>query len=147
MGAALLTLSVPAEARYLKCIRGFIKPIFQARFSDAEVEPLVLAVDEACSNIVKHGQSWLKPRGRIELEVLDGRRRVELRILNFCREKDVDKIRPRDLDDVRPGGLGTHFMREVMDAVGFEPNGESDGRVALVMSKDTAGKKNHEADG
>ena len=32
---------------------------------------------------------------------------------------DPARVRPRDLDDVRPGGLGTHFIQTVMDEAEF----------------------------
>jgi anti-sigma regulatory factor (Ser/Thr protein kinase) len=32
---------------------------------------------------------------------------------------DVERIVPRDLDEVRPGGLGTHFIRSIMDEVTY----------------------------
>ena len=117
MGSPDLNISVPAEPRYLKSIRGFITPVFEANFSAEDVGKLVLAVDEACANIIKHGQSWFKPTGRITLEVVESKRKIEITIRDFCRERDVEKIKPRPLDEIRPGGLGTHFINEVMDAV------------------------------
>lgn len=145
MASSELTLSVAAKARYLKSIRGFLTPIFSERFSPEEVQQLVLAVDEACANIIKHGQGWLKPKGRISLEVHESRKKIEVRILNFCREKDVDKIKPRDLDDVKPGGLGTHFIDEVMDSVEFVPDKDGGGRMAMVMTRSIGEKKDNEA--
>ena len=32
---------------------------------------------------------------------------------------DTSRIAPRALDDIRPGGLGSHFIRECMDASEF----------------------------
>ena len=144
--SASLSLTVPADAGYLKCIRGFVTPVLAMRFPEDEVGPIVLAIDEACSNIIKHGQHWLLPKGRISLEVTDSKKRVVVKINNFCKESDVDKIRPRDLDDVKPGGLGTHFMKAVMDSVEFEPDPDRDGRMSLVMVKSTGRKENNEAD-
>lgn len=141
IGKPTLSIDVPADACYLKCIRGFLKPVFDERFADSDVGALILAVDEACSNIIKHGQSWLRPKGRITLEVVDRKKAVEIRILNFCGERDVEKIKPRELDDVRPGGLGTHFIREIMDSVEFVPDGGKDGRMQLVMIKLIPGKE------
>jgi sigma-B regulation protein RsbU (phosphoserine phosphatase) len=80
---------------------------------------VVAAVDEACQNIVRHayggtgeGQFELKleREGQNLVIVLhDGAPRVDPEVLNAG----------RGLDDVRPGGLGTHFMRELMDEVAF----------------------------
>jgi len=32
---------------------------------------------------------------------------------------DVEKVCSRDLDDVRPGGLGVHLIDSLMDECGF----------------------------
>ena len=41
---------------------------------------------------------------------------------------------PRERDDLRPGGLGTHFIGEVMDEVEFMPP-PADGGNLLRMVK------------
>ncbi|MEZ6196976.1 MAG: ATP-binding protein [Planctomycetota bacterium] len=135
-----MSIDVPASAGYLKCVRGFVKPLFDARFDEEIAHRLVLAVDEACSNIVKHGQTWFSPRGRIALELIDRKKAVEIRILNFCGENEVDKIKPRDLEDIKPGGLGTHFIAEIMDSVEFVPDKTREGRMQLVMIKEGGSK-------
>lgn len=147
MGNASLGISVPAEPRFLKCIRGFLTPVFDAKFACEETGRLILAVDEACANIIKHGQSWFKPTGRITLEVVESKKKIEITIRDFCRERDVEKIKPRPLDEIRPGGLGTHFINEVMDAVEFKPDEAKDGRMVLVLTKNYGGKENDETDG
>lgn len=140
-----MKVSVPADARFLKCIRGLLTPVFESRFEAEEAQKLILAVDEACANIIKHGQSWLRPKGRITVDIEESRKKIEIAVRDFCREKDVDKIKPRELQDIRPGGLGTHFIREVMDSVEFIPDSDKSGRMVLVMVKNITGKKNHEA--
>jgi anti-sigma regulatory factor (Ser/Thr protein kinase) len=146
MGSSSLGISVPAEPRFLKCIRGFLTPIFEANFADEDVGRLVLAVDEAAANIIKHGQSFFRPTGRITLEVIESKRKVEIVLRNFCKERDVERIRPRDLEDVRPGGLGTHFINEVMDTVEFRPDSDKGGRMVLVLTKNIGGNLSDEAD-
>lgn len=80
---------------------------------------VVLAVDEACQNVIRHGYGG---RGEVALEI---RRNavceLEVQLIDFAPSVDVAKIKPRCLDDIRPGGLGTHFMRAVMDDVAFLP--------------------------
>ena len=44
------------------------------------------------------------------------------------------KVKPRDLNDIRPGGLGTHFMRETMDEVEFLISPDGGGNL-LRMTK------------
>lgn len=146
MGSSPLDVSVPAEPRYLRCIRGFLTPVFESNFPPEEVGRLILAVDEACANIIKHGQSWFRPTSRISLSVVLTKKKIEVLIRDFCKERDVEKIKPRDLDDVRPGGLGTHFIQEVMDSVEFKPDADKEGRMILVLTKHINGKMSDEAD-
>jgi sigma-B regulation protein RsbU (phosphoserine phosphatase) len=53
---------------------------------------------------------------------------------DFAHTVDPNLIKPRDLDDLRPGGLGTHFMQEVMDEVTFMPPPQEGGNL-LKMKK------------
>ena len=83
------------------------------------VADVVSAVDEACQNIIRHGYGG---NGEIVLEIRrNGARQLEVQLIDFAPPVDLAKIKPRRLDDVRPGGLGTHFMRTVMDEVVFMP--------------------------
>jgi sigma-B regulation protein RsbU (phosphoserine phosphatase) len=80
---------------------------------------VVLAVDEACQNILRHGYGG---KGEVALEIRrNAASCLEVQLIDFAPPADVAKIKPRRLDDVRPGGLGTHFMRTVMDEVIFMP--------------------------
>ncbi|HEX9701467.1 MAG TPA: SpoIIE family protein phosphatase [Rhodospirillales bacterium] len=130
----LLTLNVPAHADRLKLVRNAVAEA--ARFcgcADDVARDIVIAVDEACQNIIRHAYGGL-PGGEIALEI---RRRGDEMIFllrDFAETIDTASVKPRDLNDVRPGGLGTHFMREVMDDVTFLPP-PSDGGNLLRMIK------------
>lgn len=137
-------VTVPADARYLKVVRAFFKPVMDERFGD-EAGKLILALDESCANVVKH-RSGALDGGLIHVRLEVFPDRVRFRVGDFCGEGDVDKIKPRDLDDVRPGGLGTHFVSEIMDRVAFEPEPDSPGRLALVMEKTVPGGKEKDGD-
>jgi sigma-B regulation protein RsbU (phosphoserine phosphatase) len=83
------------------------------------VADVVSAVDEACQNIIRHGYGG---KGEVALEIrCKGSRQLEVQLIDFAPAVDVAKIKPRRLDDVRPGGLGTHFMLAAMDEVLFLP--------------------------
>jgi sigma-B regulation protein RsbU (phosphoserine phosphatase) len=126
-------LTVPADPRYLKVIRAFFGPVLEDLFGEKS-GLLILALDESCSNIVKHRCGSLAD-DLIQVRVIVQPDRLRIRLGDFCAAADVPKIRPRDLEDVKPGGLGTHFIDQIMDRVVFEPEPERPGRVALVMEK------------
>jgi sigma-B regulation protein RsbU (phosphoserine phosphatase) len=58
-----------------------------------------------------------------------------LRIRDFAPNVDPAKIQPRDLNDVRPGGLGTHFIRAVMDDASFIPLPDGEGNLLELVKR------------
>jgi sigma-B regulation protein RsbU (phosphoserine phosphatase) len=78
---------------------------------------IVLAVDEACQNIIRHAYSGEMGEIVLQMQCSDGV--LVISLIDFAPAVDKDKVRGRDLDDVKPGGLGTHFIHEVMDRVEF----------------------------
>lgn len=95
-------------------------------FSSADCRAVVLAVDEALTNIIRHayhgeGEQPIEASFR-RIEVpREGRPRKALEIVleDYGKEIDQEKLRARPLEEVRPGGLGLHFIKESMDAVEF----------------------------
>ncbi len=132
-------VTVPADARYLKVVRAFFKPVMDEHFGD-DAGRLILALDESCANVVKHRSGALED-GMFHVRLELSAEMVRFIIGDFCAEGDVHRIKPRDLDDIRPGGLGTHFVGEIMDRVAYEPEPGKPGRVALVMEKNLPGKE------
>ncbi|MEW5726901.1 MAG: ATP-binding protein [Pseudomonadota bacterium] len=96
------------------------------------VHDVVLAVDEACQNIIRHAYKGGDGDIRVQMECRPGT--LVVRLIDFAPPVDVAAIRPRPLDDLRPGGLGTHFIRTVMDEVAFLPPPEGAGNL-LQMTK------------
>jgi anti-sigma regulatory factor (Ser/Thr protein kinase) len=108
-------------------------------FSSADCRAVVLAVDEALTNIIRHayegeGDHPMRAEFR-HIEVRrDGEERSALEITledDGC-EVDSAKLCGRSLEEVKPGGLGLHFIRECMDTVEFR---RSQGRNQLRLVK------------
>jgi sigma-B regulation protein RsbU (phosphoserine phosphatase) len=127
-------VTVPADARYLRMVRSFCESLLEDRFDAEVVGLLVLALDEACANIIKHCPEVAAGR-QMTLQVALSRAEAKFRLRDFCSVADVPRVKPRDLADLRPGGLGTHFIATIMDQVRFEPEPGMPGRVALVLVK------------
>ncbi len=133
----LLELRFFAVADRLKLVRPSVHAAaLMCGFSDLTAHDIVLAVDEACQNIIVHGygvrptpvpEDGSSPRAaRREITVAVFRQRDGVRITVRDQAAPVDPatIRPRDLDNVRPGGLGTHFIRQIMDHVDHAPGAD-----------------------
>jgi len=111
----LFSLRFSALPTNLKMVRCVVEAAAcQAGCAEAICNHVVIAVNEACMNIIQHGYKG-DPTGEIELEFRNNGGVLEFHILDQAPTVNVDNVKPRDLDDLRPGGLGTHFIREIMD--------------------------------
>jgi anti-sigma regulatory factor (Ser/Thr protein kinase) len=84
----------------------------------------VLALDEALANVIRHGYRG-KESERIWVSVWlvshdELGQGMKIVIEDDGEQIDPANVRGRDLEDVRPGGLGVHIMRQVMDDVLYE---------------------------
>ena len=103
--------------------------MFKSRSDD-----VVLALAEAAQNIVKHAYNG-QPTGdtmRVELSFKDNQLIIDL----FDKGKPAipQNIKPRAVDDIKPGGLGTFFIGQIMDEVTFKTSA-SDWVNHLIMTK------------
>lgn len=131
----LLRLVFAARPDELKRVRGAMAAALSAAGFDAGfVGDVVLVVDEACQNVIRHAYGG-DPTGEAVLEMRreDGDLIITLR--DFAPSVDPAKVKPRDLDDIRPGGLGTHFMQEIMDSVEFLPPSGHGGNVLRMVKR------------
>ena len=106
----------------LKDIRSFAREVFDKLSLNHEIkEEIVLAIAEAAQNIVKHGYKGVDnttDRMQIKISMKDS----ELEIGFFDKGKAVvpGNVQHRKLDDIKPGGLGTFFIKQIMDAAVFK---------------------------
>lgn len=108
-------VTVEARARNLRYLRQVVRETAQeAGCGAACVHDVVIAVDEACQNVIRHGYGGDGP-GEIIVEVHRVDDSLVFNVIDFADPVDPETVRPRDLEDLRPGGLGTHFISECMD--------------------------------
>lgn len=136
--ARRVELTITSDASSLQVVRAALKRTAELQgFSADEAHEVTLALDEALANVIKHGYG-----GPCNMPIhitfegvdhLDGRPGLRLTVRDHGRQVDPRTICGRDLDDVRPGGLGVHIMRTVMDEV--EWSCPTDGGMLLRMEK------------
>ena len=96
-------------------------------FSAEKAAMIMLTIDEALANVIKHGYDGQKGRPidvLIERVCPEGRVGIRVLIRDSARQVDPETIKSRDLDDVRPGGLGVHLINSLMDEVVHRPVGQ-----------------------
>lgn len=113
-------------------------------FKQDESGRIALAVDEALANVINHGYARALDRPiwmSIWTTTPEGLPGLRITIEDEAKQIDPDSICGRDLDDVKPGGLGVHIIREVMDKAVYERR-ESVG-MRLTMIKALTPKSTH----
>ena len=120
----------------LKDVRTFCREVFEKlKIEQSLKDELVLAIAEAAQNIVKHAYKDLPDSNEL-MVVQISRTNNELQIAYYDMGSPVDpkKVKHREIDNVRPGGLGTFFIQEIMDAVEFK-SGKKPWINHLVLTK------------
>ena len=117
----LLDQTFPARTEILSALRQAVRGACRrAGCGDECGEQVVLAVNEACMNVIQHGYRHAADQYFTLRLFVDGDMLFVHLLDNGVPASDAD-LRPRELDELRPGGLGVHFMREVMDEVAYRP--------------------------
>ncbi|MDD5199443.1 MAG: ATP-binding protein [Terrimicrobiaceae bacterium] len=128
-----LRLKFPADTSELAGMRHAARDFLLASgVSEMDAELMVLALDEACTNIIRYAYGGCTRRViRLNIDRLKGSIRCILR--DYGASCDPAKIRSRDLADFRPGGLGVRIMHSAFDRVLYEPKPRGT-RLTLVKS-------------
>ena len=106
----------------LKEIRTFSKDVFAKRDIPQELkDDLVLAIAEAAQNIVKHGYKGVKEStDRMEIKISLNDTQLEIGFYDKGKPVVPGNVQHRKLDDIKPGGLGTFFIKQIMDGAVFK---------------------------
>ncbi|MBC8309492.1 MAG: ATP-binding protein [Phycisphaerales bacterium] len=130
------TIDFPTSPAWFRSIRKLItSAATQCGFSNREAGQVSMAVDEALSNIYRHGymgstdgrvrftyKTYTTPLPKIMIEIEDDAIQV-----------DSNLIQSRDLQDIKPGGLGVHLIQTVMNHATWTKRDQ--GGMKLSMSK------------
>lgn len=134
-----------ASSRYLSGLAGASDPenlrlirrkvtevLTQLGFPEQQLQTLVLAVDEAVANVIRHAYGGCCD-GRIELSVWLDTDSVRFELRDYAEPVDPTLIKPRDLSECRPGGLGINLIDSVMDRWAFHHPAEGKGNLLTMI--------------
>ncbi len=125
----------PVNSSSLKEVRNFAREVLSKDNTfKTTSDDVVLALAEAAQNIVKHAYNG-QPTGdtmRVEISFRDNQLKIDL----YDKGKPAipQNIKPRQIDDIKPGGLGTFFIGQIMDEVVFKTSA-SDWVNHLILTK------------
>lgn len=131
-----IELRIRAHPEFLSVVRCAIRQMAKlAGMNDADTDAVSLALDEALTNVIRHGYGGPCSQQiiiQIARQQIEARAALVFVIQDFGKQVDPATIRSRDLDDVRPGGLGVHIIRSVMDEVEYSQAQQGGMRLRLV---------------
>lgn len=128
----IIECKIAAEASKLKLLRCIIRDTAQyIGIDDALCMNLVLAVNEACMNIIQHAYKNESNR-EIHLTISYNNKQIIFNLQDDAPCVDLSRIKPRDLSNIRPGGLGVHFMKKIMDEVQYGECSECGNTLTLI---------------
>jgi anti-sigma regulatory factor (Ser/Thr protein kinase) len=134
---ATLKFVIPSDPRYLPVVRGALGPLAAAMGCDeAESRAIVLAVDEALANVIRHAYHN-RTDGIIELECRETPAELQFTLTDTGDAPDLSKICARQIACDQPGGLGTHIIQDVMDSVSYRASPMGNCFVATKRLKKT----------
>ena len=84
------------------------------------INNIKLAVDESVSNIIKHGYKGEDENNKIEIKLELIKKKLSIHLFDNGTPVKQKNIQPRNLKDIKPGGLGSYFINEIMDEVKWE---------------------------
>jgi anti-sigma regulatory factor (Ser/Thr protein kinase) len=106
---------------------------------DDKVQELVLAVDEACTNAIRHAYRG-DPDQFLELSMDSRDGWIELVVHDDGIPAPYDRVRRKSEEDIlaealTPGGLGMHLIYNVFDDVEFMPGDGQGNTIVMRLRK------------
>jgi anti-sigma regulatory factor (Ser/Thr protein kinase) len=115
----LVFMSFCSHSSRLKLLRCVVRDAADMAGLDAAAsDEVALAVNEACMNIIQHAYR-MDPSGIIDLTISTEPGALVFKLRDYAPCVEPGRIRSRNLDDIRPGGLGIHLIGSLMDESGF----------------------------
>ena len=116
-------LTVKSQTENLSEIRDFVSEnALEAGIPSSTIDNIILAVDEACTNIIKHAYK-LSPKGEIIIRIDYDEEKFTITIIDYGKSFEPDRIPRPDLQkyylEHRVGGLGMYLMKSLMDNVEY----------------------------
>jgi len=133
-------IDLVSDPRLLASVRGLLRTyLLNEGFSNERAGEIVLAVDEACTNAMRHSYGG-KPEGRLRLTVRQHDGTIEFILKDKGVPVTLDKCARKepavpDVASIMPGGLGVQLMYSVFDEVKFRPGKTSGNRVVMRLKR------------
>ncbi len=130
------TITVQASTENLGHIRAEVGLAARSfGFSEIEIQDIQLAVDEACTNVIKHSYKY-DPSRTFAVSIRRSGNEFLVEIVDSGISFDQDHYREPDVEqrikERKKGGVGVYLMRKLMDRVDYR---SQNGQNYMLMMK------------
>jgi serine/threonine-protein kinase RsbW len=137
-------LEINSRTENLAEIREFINSAAaESGFSKEVIDNIILAVDEACTNIIKHAYKYF-PDGKIILSLKTDKKTFTIDIIDYGKSFEPGLVPNPDLqkyfNEKRVGGLGMYLMKTLMDEVKYTSVPGKFNQVSLTKNINSNGR-------
>ena len=117
-------LKIPSITENLQMIREFVLKIAaKAGFKEETQEQIALAVDEACTNVIKHAHHH-DARRLMDIQIQTDTNKMKIIITDKGHGFDITKLKDPNvkqfIKESRHGGLGIYLIKTLMDEVDYD---------------------------
>jgi len=128
-------LTVKSTTDNLSRVREFIRgAASDSGFPEEDINKIILAVDEACTNVIKHAYKY-SPKGEISITAKKEKNKLTISIYDHGYHFNPGAIPEPDIEELHKqrkiGGLGMFLMKKLMDEVIYNISSDSN-QVILV---------------
>ena len=107
-----MKLVINSNTKELRKVRLEVELFCKANFTNLDSSKVIIAVDEAIQNIIRYAYSMEQDQ-TIEIffrKTEDSE--LEVKIIDYGKQAPLENIKPRDINDIKPGGLGVYFIKQ-----------------------------------
>lgn len=140
MKRADIRVELLSNPRLLGSVRGLIRGyVSSLGLSREKTDDVVLALDEACANSIRHSYGG-QPDQQVSLSCFSDNGFIEFVVCDEGIPAAADRLEPKstgpaDIHTLTPGGLGLQLMRSVFDEVEFMPGDGRGNKVVLRLRR------------
>jgi len=129
-------LTIESRTEQLIAVREFVSAAARDfGFADEEISKIALAVDEACTNIIKHGYQYDSSK-TITITIKPDKEAFEVLIKDTGARFNPEELQTPDMKEYlaqyKKGGLGVYLMKTLMDKVEYHIHPGEMNEVRLI---------------
>lgn len=130
------SINVSSSTEYLREVRNFVQHFVQQfDVNKKDLDEIILAVDEAYTNIIKHAYNN-DPNHNVKIELGTSTDTLWVRLSDTGSHFNADEYQPPDLlkriKNKQRGGMGVYLINKLMDSVEYSSAGKTN---TILMRK------------